>query len=245
MRLRRVLTLAGIGGVLLASALFPAPAASAEPLPEPAIVPAETPAGSPTEAVPEAAIVPAEMQRTIFTVSGTAQKDSYIRPVPNQPVNYLSPANYRDGKAYLRVVVSGKPSTKPLWLHICMWRHRSSAGGQLIKFYWETCSNGTLATITTNKTYYFDINSFGSWWKKNGSWDYTQQASDIRPLLKDPVTGKLMYTRNCATTCYERPDIDNHLPFSMSIDFIMVRQGSTLKPPATWKGCPKTWSSSC
>ena len=228
MKLRPFLTRVLLGTVLLAPVLFPAAAAQAESPPTAAITPAA-----------------AETQRTIFAVNGIARKDQYIWPVLNQPLNYLTPANYREGKSYLRVVVSGKPSTKALWVHICMWRHRQGPGIPTIKFYWETCSSGSKAPITTNGTYYFDIGNFGSWWKKGGTWDYTKEASDIRPLLKDPITGKLMYTKSCATTCYQLPDIDTHVPFNLTIDFIMVSQGRTLTPPTSWTGCPTAWSTAC
>jgi len=176
-------------------------------------------------------------QQVIFDHLGTAQKDKHYRPVVTQPANYVAPLNLRDGNAYLRLVVSGKPSTKQLGFHVCMWRHNG-----LLRFFWETCSAWQKATVTTDGTYFVNLGPVGTWWKKNGVWDWTKPASDIRLMLMDPATRTLMYVNSCGTHCYGGTNIDQHLPFTVKSEFVLVGQGRNLVPPASWVGkCPKTW----
>jgi len=195
---------------------------------------AEAAPGSPAGA--EAA-APAQAQ--IFSHTAQIRTDRHFRPVFTQPANWVAPVNFRDGQAYLRLAVSGKPTTKALNMQVCMWRHNG-----LQKFFWETCSD-LGKTITTNGTYYFSLGSPGRWWKKVGGWDFTKAASDIRVMVIDPVTKKLVQTQQCGANCYPGTGIFAHLPFTVSAEFIVVGAGATLTPPASWQGCPQAISTRC
>lgn len=173
---------------------------------------------------PEAA-APAQAQ--IFAHTGQIRTDRHFRPVFTQPANWLAPVNYRDGTSFLRVNVSAKPTTKALNVQICLWRHNG-----LQKFFWETCSD-LGKTITTNGSYIFALGSPGKWWKKAGGWDFTKAASDIRLMVIDPVTKKLVQTQQCGTNCYPGPGILAHLPFTVSAEFIVVGAGAPLTAPAS------------
>lgn len=182
----------------------------------------------------------AAAQHLLFDHTASHVKHAYWQPASAQPTNYVAPANYRDGRVLMRLEIKAKPSTKVLQGALCFWRHGTT------RFQWETCAPSRRAAFSTAGVSYVDFGAPASWWKKNGVYDWTKQASIIRIMLKDPVTGKLMVTSNCGAACYPHGDIDQHVPISSRAEVIFVAKGAAFTPPTHWRaGCPAAWASTC
>jgi hypothetical protein len=181
----------------------------------------------------------AATQHTIFAHSGSQTASSYFEPAATQPRDYTNP-NYAGGRAYLRLQVTSKPSNKPMQPQVCFWRHGAR------RFQFETCASTKGLTFNATGTYWVDLGAPGSWWKLNGVYDWSQQASVVRIMLKDPATGTLFLSSKCGQACYSGDDLADHVPVQMTAELIMVARGATLVPPNNWRaGCPKTWSPNC
>jgi hypothetical protein len=184
----------------------------------------------------------ADEQITLIAQTGYQDFDHYFELAgqANQPADYVSPNNYRDGRLYWRLDVTAKPSNKNVIGQLCFWRHGTR------RFQYETCSPSSF-DFSTEGTYYFDAGAPGSWWKLNGNYNWSLQASVIRFMLKDPVSGKLLFSKSCGNACYPNPEeLLNHVPVDMRLEVVMVSKGTTFTPPTNWRqGCPKAWSPLC
>jgi hypothetical protein len=173
-------------------------------------------------------------QFTLFDATGINTARSYYQPAFSSPANWTTPINYSGGTAYWRLQVVDKPSSLAMKAQVCMWR---------VNFTVETCSAlGT--TITDEGTYWYNLGSPGSWWKKNNNWAMTP-PDNIRIMLKDNISGLQLQSSACGNYCYPRTDLALHVPITMNSQLIIVAQGSTLTPPASWSGCPTAWSAAC
>jgi hypothetical protein len=143
------------------------------------------------------------------------------------PYSWYSPVNYAAGTVYTRINVVDKPSTKKLWLQLCVWRN---------SFKEESCSSRR--EISTEGVYYFNFGTPNNWWKLNGTWSWGTPFSPTRIMLKDPNTGKLMQVYNCGAYCSTSSAVAGHIPITMDASSIVVASGATLAPPAKWAGCP-------
>ena len=179
-------------------------------------------------------------QRTLVNQTGVQARDKYFELNLNQPANYQSPVNYVGGHVYVKLQVLDKPSTKDVIGQLCFWRHGAR------KWQSETCSSASRLHFTREGTFYYDLGTLGSFWKKGGSFNWTRPVSVGRFMLKDPITNKLLLTKSCGNVCYTRPDIGQHVPVRMHLEVILVPQGKKLAAPAGWQaGCPRVWSTSC
>ncbi len=159
----------------------------------------------------------AAQQITIFKWTGSQTAGSYWQPPVTQPSSYTSP-NYAGGRATVKITVLDKPSSKPMQALVCFWRHGAR------KFQFETCK-AVGQPIINEGTYVADLGSPQSWWKKGGTYDWSQRASVIRIMLKDPATGKLFLSQKCGSTCYRGADLGQHVPVRFSGELTMVAKG--------------------
>lgn len=179
-------------------------------------------------------------QRLLFDHEGTQTPDDYWEPAADQPADYTSPADFADGHAYLKLDVIAKPSDKPMIPQLCFWRHTEST-----KFKFETCSTGRNDIFTSEGTYWLDLGAPGGWWKKNGVYDWSKQASVVRIMFKDPETKKLFMASKCGATCYPGDDLLDHVPVTYRAQVVLVASGAHLQPPAGWDGCPASFGPAC
>jgi hypothetical protein len=72
----------------------------------------------------------------VFSTTAIHDASSYVEPTFSTPDSgrFTSPVNYSTGKAYLRLAVNSKLSSKVTQAQVCLWRHASRAYEQ------ETCS---------------------------------------------------------------------------------------------------------
>jgi hypothetical protein len=173
-------------------------------------------------------------QFTLFNTTMTHRKDAYWQPTTTRPSNWVSPVNFAAGTTYMRVRVIDKPSSMNIRANVCFWRNSMSV---------ETCA--TKFFFSDEGTYYIAMGAPNQWWKKNGNFRWDIPFEVTRLMFKDAATGKLLLTRRCGSYCYNAPDIDQHVPITVQAEFIVVAKGSRLNPPASWAGCPSTWSSEC
>jgi hypothetical protein len=219
---------------VMASALMVDPSASAAPEPD-EVDP--DPATS-LEPAPQAAAAPGT-QVTIWNATDSQTANSYWEPPVGGPANLVAPTNYAGGRAYIRIVVETKPSTRTMKPMVCFWRH---ADGQRFKY--ETCRKA--ATFSRTGTYYTALGTPTGWWKKGGSYDWRQKASVGRIMLTDPGSGKIFMSSKCGRACYRGGDLGSHIPVRMSSQLIFVANGSSLVPPEDWVAdCPRAWSPLC
>ena len=179
-------------------------------------------------------------QHVVFSHSGAQTASSYFEPVAQQPADYTSP-NLAQGRAYVRIQVTSKPSHKPMQPMVCFWRH-----GPVKRFQFETCASTSGFTFSERGTYWLDLGAPASWWKLNGVYDWSQPASVVRIMLKDPATGSLLLSSKCGAACYRGDDLADHVPVQMTAELVMVVRGATLVPLDQWRAsCPTTWSPDC
>jgi hypothetical protein len=180
-------------------------------------------------------------QLTWFSGTHTATKNAYARPADASPTDFTTPVNYADGRMYWRLQITTKPSTKPMLFQICMWRHTPGK----TDYNWETCSAEAAMPVSTTGTTYADLGVIRSWWKKSNGWDWTKRPDVVRIMIKDAATKRLMMSTVCGTYCYTGPDIDQHVPITMTTATVIVPPGTTFQAPTGWTDCPATWGSTC
>lgn len=165
-------------------------------------------------------------QIMIWNATDSQESGAYWEPPLNQPANYLTPIDYANGRAHIKIRVDAKPSTRSMKAIICFWRHGTS------RFQFETCKAGP--TFTKTGTYYADLGVPMSWWDKNGYYDWRKPASVGRIMLVDPATGKILMNNLCGNTCYKGVDISAHIPVKMTSQLVFVKKGAAFAPPAGW-----------
>lgn len=173
-------------------------------------------------------------QFTLFDTTQTHQAGKYWTAPWSSPANWISPVNYAEGRAYLRMEVVSKPSSIEMWPQVCMWRNNYTQ---------ETCARRV--PIRDEGVYWADLGSIRNWWKKGSSYPLNVKPDIVRILLKDPVSKLLFNNAKCGSVCYPRGDLNQHVPVTIKATMIFVAKGSTLNPPASWTGCPASWSSEC
>ena len=175
-------------------------------------------------------------QFTLFDAAVVHNATKYAQPSSTSgPTNWVSPVNYKEGRAYLRFEVTSKPSAMPLTVQLCLWRNEFTA---------ETCSGQH--GFSTTGVHWFDLGKPAAWWKLGGVWDFTQPFSPARLMIKDPSRGELLMTGGCGDHCYTGPEnLADHVPIRVNASVVVVPKGVTLQPPSSWAGCPPQWSSGC
>ena len=150
------------------------------------------------------------------------------------PSDWTSPVNYADGRAFLRLEVTKKPSELETLMQLCVWRN---------SFVDEACTG--YQTVATLGTYWIDFGIPSKWWK-TPNWNWTQPFDYAAIMVKDKASGELLMTGNsCGTHCYTGPDnLANHTPIVFRASMIVVAKGATLNAPG-WNTCPDTWTTTC
>ena len=177
-------------------------------------------------AVPAASITQAAgTQTTVWKASGLQQTNStYWEP----PLG--STTTFTNGNAYIKISVTSKPSTKQVQPAVCFWRDEGATKNK-----YETCASTNGVTFTGTGTFYIDLGTPNSWWKKNGVYDWSKQASRGRIMIKNPGTsGKLLLSSRCGAACYPGSDLNQHVPITMSSELIFVAKGEKLSCPSDW-----------
>ena len=176
--------------------------------------------------VPVASITQAAgTQTTVWKASGLQQTAStYWEP----PLG--STTSNTNGRAYIKISVTSKPSNKTVQPAVCFWRDEGTTKNK-----YETCAGTNNVTFTGTGTFYIDLGTPNSWWKKNGVYDWSKQASRGRIMIKNPgTTGKLLLSSRCGEACYQGSDLNQHIPITMSSELIFVPQGEKLACPSDW-----------
>lgn len=200
-----------------------------------------TVAGVTLTATSSADVEAAPSQITVFKHTGSQTPSQYFDPTLNQPTSYTSPADYANGRVFVKLDVLSKPSNRSIIPQLCFWRHTDTQ-----KFKFETCAITRKFAFDSKGTVWIDAGRPADWYKKGGSWDWSKQASLGRIMLKDEATGKLLLTSRCGAACYRGDDITDHVPVKMTAEVIFVARNSQLTPPTAWTaGCPKAWSTAC
>jgi hypothetical protein len=139
---------------------------------------------------------------------------------------------FTDGRAFVKISVTGKPSNKEVQPAVCFWRDEGTTRNK-----YETCAATNGVTFTGTGTFYIDLGTPQSWWKKNGVYDWSKQASRGRIMIKNPGTsGKLLLASRCGQACYPGglEALSPHVPITMSGELIFVAKGQKLACPSDW-----------
>lgn len=182
----------------------------------------------------------ATQQFTWFDQVVSHTYNTYAQPTQSTatPASWNSPVNYAGGRVYARIQVLEKPSTKPLDLQICAWRHGER------RWQYETCTR-VIQRFTSTGVLWIDFGVPNTWWYMNGVWTWGTRFDVVRLMVKDPNTGKLMQTDNCGAYCSTTSAVSGHIPLKFDAHAIVVASGATLAPPSDWGGCPGSWSPAC
>ena len=195
----------------------------------------------------------------------THTANQYFQPsqTAEAPTSWVSPINYRDGRVFVRFDVTAKPTSDPFDVQICLWQAYTYPPDHPTKpnvtdnWALETCTTSMLR-ITTPGVYYHDYGVPSAWWKLKFdhdsntstppllySWD--QPPRVVRLMVKIPGTNpvKLLMTGNCGAYCATAEQVNPHVPIKANAHAVAVAKGATLEPPATWAGCPTTWTAAC
>lgn len=183
-------------------------------------------------------VTPASASATQFTLFDehlVHTAEALGNPTLSSPTNWVSPVNYAQGRGFLRLEITSKPSLKPTRVQMCMWRARMSI---------ETCTPGLV--LSTTGVYWIDLQRPAGWWKKNANWDFNIQPEVARIMFKDAADlDQLLMSKRCGAYCYKGPDLAQHVPIGYRASVVFVAEGQTLVPPAGWSGCPGSWSPLC
>ena len=170
--------------------------------------------------------VPAR-QVTVWKASGLSQTASeYWQP----PLSTTT--KFTDGRAFIKITVTSKPSNKTVQPAVCFWRDEGATKNK-----YETCAGTNGVTFTGTGTFYVDLGTPQSWWKKNGVYDWSKEASRGRIMIKNPGTsGKLLLASRCGAACYPGglSALSPHVPITMSSELIFVAKGQKLACPSDW-----------
>lgn len=168
-------------------------------------------------------------QITIWNHTGVHDRDTYWEPKLDQPASYTGSPDYANGTAYLKLQVLSKPSNKLMIPSVCFWRH-----GAQKRFQFETCARTRDDAFTSTGTYWIELGTPKTWWKKNGVFDWSKPVSVGRIMLKDPATGSLFLSSKCGQACYQGNDLGRHVPLRMASQLVFVAKGATFTPPPGW-----------
>jgi LmbE family N-acetylglucosaminyl deacetylase len=144
------------------------------------------------------------------------------------PENWLTPVNYVEGSLYLRLTVKSKPTSKQVFVQICVFQD----GWKI-----ENCSDGL--TFTDEGVYYLKLQRKPvDFWKKDGnSLDFSRRFSHVCFAVKDRDSeGRLMQYTSCGAACYEGDDLQQHMPIAVQAEIWLVSKGSEFSPPEEWLG---------
>ncbi len=164
-------------------------------------------------------------QNTVWKANGLQQTSSqYWEPTLG------STTSNTNGRAFIKITVTSKPSSKAVQPAVCFWRDEGSTKNK-----YETCAGTNGVTFTGTGTFYIDLGTPNTWWKKNGVYDWSKQASRGRIMIKNPGTsGKLLLSSRCGQACYPGNDLNQHIPITMSSELIFVAKGEKLSCPSDW-----------
>jgi hypothetical protein len=184
-------------------------------------------------------------QISVWSASGLRQTaSSYWEPSLNQPADYTAPADYANGRAFIKIDVVSKPSDLAVVPLVCFWTHTEAK-----RFHYETCARGGSDRIVTGEgAIYVDLGAPAGWWKKNGTFDWSLPPSVGRIMIKKAYSTRteLLLSSKCGAACYIGDDLADHVPIEMDSELIFVKKGASLTPPTDWRTtCPADWSTLC
>jgi hypothetical protein len=164
--------------------------------------------------------------------------------------NWLTPDNYRDGRVYTRMEISGKPNNKLLDIYCGYWEfccgHMSADGITNFTEEWMTFPEayGQQRTVAVPwnvgpTTFYFtEIDTNGIYYFVSNGWDHVWPA-DVQPNWNCVGGYHCWGTRNVL------PSDPQDWNFDISIQSVAVSKGSKLTIPpefaSTWTDIPPDW----
>jgi len=164
-------------------------------------------------------------QRMLWDING---EDMCFRQ--RGPENWIEPVNYVEGSIYLRLAVLSKPSSKPVFVQMCLFQK----GWQV-----ENCADGI--TFSDEGVYIAKLECRPiDFWKKGGvSLDFSAPFSHVCFAVKEnDCEGRLMLYSNCGEACYQKDDLELHMPMEVHATVIVVEKGESFEVPETWSDFP-------
>lgn len=148
-----------------------------------------------------------------YTHSNATTNDSHyiVLPLMGTPSNWVSPVDYAQGTAVVRLEVFTKPSTAATRFQICFEGSSSYA-----------CTNQAPAYTTTGV--YTWTTPFTSFYQY-ASVNWSQGVRDVALILKDTTNGKPADENVGAT------ESARYLPTNLRVTVTLVSPGSTYVPP--------------
>jgi len=147
---------------------------------------------------------------------------------------YTGPvAQYKEGKAYLCMDVTSKPTSYEVGAQVCIWHYHPGLG--------EACSWADQTRFTDEGTSYFDMGKPSEWWSGEAGVDWSVNMSewqDMRILIRDPANGMCQFRASGPGAC---SNIGAHLPILFHVTLYLVAEGDRLAAPAGWE-CPLEWN---
>lgn len=149
-----------------------------------------------------------------YTHSGTTTRDSHmtLSPLPGTPTNWVSPVDYTQGTAVVRLEVFTKPTNAATRFQICFEGTPSYACTDQAPAY----TTPGVYTWTTRFTNFYQFNQV----------DWTRGATRISLILKNTTNGKPSPENVGAT------ESARYMPTDLRVTVTLVSAGATYQPPA-------------
>ena len=185
-------------------------------------------------------------QLTLFDVTGIVQDfDQYAQPNFNWPSSgsMRSPVNYADGRAYVRLEITSKPTSINMAAQVCFWYQYTP--GSFSNQYEETCTGPEgLMQFQNEGLWYYEIEAPSKWWSQNGAsnrtgqFDWGKRPHVGRIMFKDLKTKTLFFEKRCGSACWSGGDARDHTPVTFNVSLIFVEKGKSFTPPSDWNNNP-------
>lgn len=153
------------------------------------------------------------MTELTYTHSGTTTRDSHmtLSPLPGTPSNWVSPVDYTQGTAVVRLEVFTKPTTAATRFQICFEGTPSYACTDQAPAY----TTPGVYTWTTRFTNFYQFNQV----------DWTRGARSVSLILKNTTNGKPSPENVGAT------ESARYMPTDLRVTVTLVSAGATYQPP--------------
>ena len=148
-----------------------------------------------------------------YTHSGTTTRDSHmtLSPLPGTPANWVSPVDYTQGTAVVRLEVFSKPTTAATRFQICFEGTPSYACTDQAPAY----TTPGVYTWTTRFTNFYQFNQV----------NWSQGVRSISLILKNTTNGKPSPENVGAT------ESARYMPTDLRVTVTLVSAGATYQPP--------------
>lgn len=148
-----------------------------------------------------------------YTHSGTTTRDSHmtLSPLPGTPANWVSPVDYTQGTAVVRLEVFTKPTTAATRFQICFEGTPSYACTDQAPAY----TTPGVYTWTSRFTNFYQFNQV----------NWSQGVRRISLILKNTTNGKPSPENVGAT------ESARYMPTDLRVTVTLVSAGSTYQPP--------------